>query len=481
MDINGWLTVITVFTAIFALLPKEDLFFRFLRTSQFEKILFSVINLVLVPYLIFFERIAQRWRCFENFTWSWGFDPANIAFLLFYISLLWLLFRLFSKPKIRTDAKIIEFFKDLLNEKPFNEFFKLFTKYTSVKRISDSWETYKEVFFQPRFLQNILELRPSYLLQFWKKFNTENDFQSIFRLFLENPNSAYYSEIKEHWNSYSLLADKPFLNTVIKDNLSQSIDNGIFMNLTDHVSRHLQSENGANCIYNRPHFDLKISGEEGFDLPLYYHIQFIGILYSTAIENKTDIGKLSKRYLNMQSIYSSMVGQMLNNFVVAEDKKDKVYQTNYHWLIGEIFKIQGHWLSEFSDKWKGEDGKGDKESSYISFIPFSMSLCLDHLYKGLEDGKVELQFITEKIHYYILMHYYSTNNVRLLSSIEEKFIKRIPRGHLDEVLRYSINGKYAISFDDFKNDNFEQLNGFDNNRLERLLGVYNKIISHNGV
>ncbi|MEX2410015.1 MAG: hypothetical protein WD607_01365, partial [Candidatus Paceibacterota bacterium] len=107
MDINGWLTVISVFTAIFALLPKEDLVIRFLRTTRFEKILFGVITITLIPYLIFFEKFVQRWSYFEKFTFSWGFDPKNIAFALFYITFLWLLFRFFSKPKAKADGAIL--------------------------------------------------------------------------------------------------------------------------------------------------------------------------------------------------------------------------------------------------------------------------------------------------------------------------------------------------------------------------------------
>lgn len=37
MDINGWLTVITVFTAISALIPRADLVLSFYRIKPIEK------------------------------------------------------------------------------------------------------------------------------------------------------------------------------------------------------------------------------------------------------------------------------------------------------------------------------------------------------------------------------------------------------------------------------------------------------------
>lgn len=470
MDINGWLTVITVFTAIFALLPKEDLFLRFQSTSPFEKILFGVINIALIPYLIFFEKIVQRWSCFEEFSFSWGFDPENIAFALFFISFLWLLFRLFSKPKAKADKKNIDFYKDLLNEKPFDEFFKLFTKYTPTEYISADWEHYKELLFQPKFLNKILESKPSYLLQFWEKFNTENDFQSIFRLFLENPNSAYYSEIKEHWNSYSLLDDKPFLNTVIRDNIRQSIHNGILMVFADHVSKHLQAEYGKVGIYNQEHYHPRIREDEGFELPIYYHIRFIGLMYSSAIESRIDISAISHRYTNMQTIYSGMVEQMINNIIVTEENANKEYPTNYHWLISEIFDLQSNWLTSFSDERYEEERYIDKDSSYVSFIPFSMSLCLSELYKGLRKERITIEFLNRKIYYNILSHYFNPGLHDIMKvSIENKVIQKIPNELLEAILDFALDEEFAIDFDDLIKENFGLINNGEREILLRLL------------
>lgn len=224
MDLNGWLTVITVFTAIIALLPKEDLTIIFQRTKPFEKWIVVFILMVVIPFLIVFPKLVSRWEYLGRLGFTWGFAPENIAFGLFYGCLIWLIILLFiRKPNAKVDNRTIEYFIELLNEKPFEEFFKLFTKYTSEKVVYANWDDFNVLIFQPKFLNKVLEYQPSYLLQFWDKLSNEKDFQSIFKLFLENQNSAYYSEIKEHWNSYSLLDDKPFLRKILKDNLGQSI------------------------------------------------------------------------------------------------------------------------------------------------------------------------------------------------------------------------------------------------------------------
>lgn len=132
MDINGWLTVITIFTAIAALLPREDLLLRFQKTGCIEISCLLAINLLLVPMLIFFQK---KIYC------SFGYNAQDVAFILVYVSFLWLLFRLFIKPATnRFNTKILAYYNDLLNEKPFDDFFKLFTKYTSVQHINNHWQ-----------------------------------------------------------------------------------------------------------------------------------------------------------------------------------------------------------------------------------------------------------------------------------------------------------------------------------------------------
>lgn len=473
MDINGWLTIITVFTAIFALLPKEDLVLRFQRTYLVEKILVSASVVVIMPFLIIFEKLVQHWAFFEMFTVSWGFASPNIAFALFYACLLWLIFRLFFVSRnYKPETATIGYFIELLNEKHFEEFFKVFTKFNSQQIINSNWEQYKSLFTQPKFLQNVLANRPTYLLQFWSNFDNENEFTSIFRLFLENPNSVYYKEIKEHWNSHTLLDDKPFLDTVIKTNLYQSVHNGILNVFTDHVSRHLQTElgRGKDSIYNHEHYYSRIREEEGAELPIYYHIHFIGLMYSTAIATKVDISSISNRYTNMQSIYSSIIEKMIDNVIIANDNVSKEYPTNYHWLIGEIFSVQSNWLSLFSDEYYPKHRYFDKDSGYVDFIPFSLSLCITELFKGLNAGKISIKFLNSTIHYFVFSHYFSTRlNDTIRDSIEKEIITKIPPELFQPILNFSLNEKFAIDFNDFANERFRLAKGREREILLRLL------------
>lgn len=465
MDINGWLTVITVFTAIFALLPREDLVLSFQRTNKIEKRLVFAILLFVIPYLIVFPQLTGRWPDLKKLGFSWGFAPANIAFALFFLCFLWLLLRLFFiKPNGKSDSKTIEYYLELLSEKSFEEFFKIFTKYTSPKEINKNWNNFEKIVFQPKFLNGVSNYQPTYLLQFWDNFSNEEDFQSIFRLFLENQNSAYYKEIKEHWNSYSLLSDKPFLNKVLKDNLQQSVHNNLIPILSDFALKHLHSEHDKTSIYNQPHFYAKIREEEGYDLPIYYHIRFIGLLYSSAIRNKVDISTLSQRNTNMQSIFSTMVHEMINNVHVNEENFNKEYPTNYHWLIGEIFSITDNWVSNFGNDYYSE------KSSYNTFIPFSFSLSMDELYKGFERNKISQRFINSMIYYHMLSDYFDFSiKPDFKSSIEDEVISRIPEKHLKPILKFALDERFAVNYENFVTGKFGFLNNGEKEILARLL------------
>lgn len=459
MDINGWLTVITVFAAIFALLPREDLVLSFIQTNKIEKTLVFVILLFVIPFLIFFSQLAGRWPQLKHLGFSWGFDPGNIAFALFFVCFLWLILRLFLiKSNGKSDKKLIEYYLEILNEKSFEEFFKIFTKYTTTKEINKNWGSFKEIIFQPKFLNGTSNYQPAYLLQFCEIFSNEEDFQSIFRLFIENKSSAYYKEIKEHWNSYSLLSDKPFLNKILKENLQQSVKNNLILILSDFALKHLQSEHNKISNYNQPHFYPKMTENEGYDLPIYYHIRFVGLLNSFAIRNKISI-------TNMQTIFSTMVHEMINNIYVNEDNLNKAYPTNYHWLISEIFSITANWVNDFGEEYFSE------KSSFNNFIPYSFAMSMNELYDGFDRNKVNSQFINRMIYYNILSNYFELSiDPKFKSSIEKEVIARIPEKHLKSILEFALDEKFAINLDNFTNGYFGLLN-------KRKKGILNQLLT----
>lgn len=458
--------MITVFSAIFALIPRTDLILTFYRVKPFEKWSAFIIVVAIIPFLILFPNIAARFKFFQRFTVAWGLAPSTIAFLLFYISFLWLMVRLFwVNPKAKADKRSIGYYTELLNEQSFEEFFKLFTKYTSTVEINKHWIAYKQIVFHPKFLQGVLKNQASFLLQFWQQFSSEKDFQTIFRLFLENENSAYYKEIKEHWNTYSLLDDKPFLNKVIRDNLQQSIHNGLFLVFADYVSNHLQAEHDKTSIYNQPHIYPRIREEEGYDLPLYYHIIFIALLYSSAIENKIDISILSHRYTNMQSIYANMVEGMINNIDITQVDDRREYPTNYHWLISEMLSLIDNWLTTFS-----EENNFSNDSSYIDFIPFCFSLCMNELYKGFSRGKVSQKFINSMMYYHMLSDYFSHHktNDEMRTSIENNILEKIPKEHLEPIFDFALDEKFAMHYYNLVEEDYRMMHSGELQVLRRL-------------
>ncbi|MCT4613374.1 MAG: hypothetical protein N4A49_00705 [Marinifilaceae bacterium] len=475
MDINTWLTVITVFTAIIALIPKDDLNLNLNSISKFEKILAVVLLLFVIPYLIYFENLADVITLLNVFTITKGFAPTNIAFSIFYVVFIWFLVRLFVfKSKITITPKNLEYLTDILNRKSFDEFFKLFTKYNSKTMISKNWDEYKNIILNPSFLNNVVVNNSNYLLQYWEKLNEENDFQQIFRLFLENPHSAYYSEIKTHWNSYELLEDNPFLKTIIKDNLTLSINNGILRCFADFVSNQLQQEANSNSFYNQGFQLSRIRENQGWDLPVYYHIRFIGLLYSTAIRNKVDISMLSHRYTNMQTIYSSIIKQLIENISRDNIDLEKEYPSNNHWLISEIFSLQSEWLSSFGDEYSDEKYYFDETSSYVSFIPFSLRLCLNELHDGFSKLKISKDFLINKYYYNVLSHYFSHSlNRKVKESIENEILLKIPQNIKEDVYNYAFDEKYAITLEDFKNNKFEKLRESEIAILNDLKKIFN--------
>ena len=205
MDINGWLTVITVFTAIFALWPKEDLILFKYKTLKVEQFAVMIILVFVLPYLIFFNQLKERIPFLKDFTVINGIEPTNLAFLFFFVTFLWILFRLFIwNPKVKATVKAVKYFKEILTEKPFEEFYNIFTKHTSPKDVSNSWELYRPIVMNPKFLNGIFPNHTSYLLEIWEKFENEEDFNSIVEKVFKNNTIDGVFSLDEHSSTYSM-------------------------------------------------------------------------------------------------------------------------------------------------------------------------------------------------------------------------------------------------------------------------------------
>lgn len=470
MDINGWLTVITVFTAIFALLPKENRKLTEMMIPKLEKYCFILIFIIIIPYLIIFPKLLYRFSFLKMFCFSNGFESGNIAFGLFYLSFLWLILNIYKPHNNKHSKETVELFIEILNEKYFDEFFKIFSKYTSSQNIIDNWNLFQAIILHPKFLNNIVVKNPSYILPFWNKFSNEEDFRNVFRSYLENENSGYYLEIKGHWNSYSLLNNKQFLEIVLHENIKQSIDNGLIIIFSDFTTKHLRGEHGKQSIYNQKHFSPRIREDEGFDLPAFHHITFIGLLYETVIQDKIDISASPNKYTNMQSIYSGMINEMINNIIPIEINQSGEIQTNYHWLITRIFSLSNNWLKTFND-----EDYFEPNSSYIHFIPNSISLCLDELYSGNKKGKISEDFIIKEISFSILFDYFKDSlNDKLKTEIENYIISKIPKKFKKQIFDYVLNKDFAIDYDQLIKENYGRTPNNDRKSLIRFRDFNNK-------
>lgn len=291
-------------------------------------------------------------------------------------------------------------------------------------------------------------------MKFIEQFN-KNDFEIFFTLHLNNPKSLYFSEIEEHWNSHDLLVNKPLLNSIIKTHLNKSIDFEILNIFTDYTSHFIQNKCRKQEIYNQKPYHSTISKNEGFDLQLYYHICFIGLLYSTAINNKVDIST------NMNTIYSSMVKKIIENI---KTNNDDDYPTNYHWLINEVFDLQSNWLHTFNDI-----EYFDRESSYVNFIPNSLSFCLAELYEGMQNDKISISFLNKIIYHHILKHYFSTDlNLELITSIEEKIFDEKFKEYKEMILNFALKERFAIDYQAFVNGDFQIMSKKEKEMLNRM-------------
>lgn len=467
MDINGWLTVITVFTAIFALWPREDLMLFKYKTSMFEQLAIAIVLVFVLPYLITFDNLKERFTWLKTFTVPNGIDPTNLAFLTFFIIFVWILYRLFiSNPKVKTSEKALKYFQEILIEKSFDEFYGLFSKHTSPKDVSDSWDLYRSIIMHPKFLNGIFPNHTSYLLEIWKDFENEEDFKTVFRLFLQNKDSDYYKEIKLHSDTYSLRPDAPFLNKLIKERMKESLENGILDILTDYIQEQLHNESSPDSLYNRVHSYNRVREDEGFKMPIYYHIRFYGLMYSYAIENR------SRDNPRMLSFYSSITETMVNNLhKLGEFEAKSEYPTNYHWLISEICSIINNWADTFGEEYY------DNKSDYNSHIPFMFQLVMESIYVGFGRGKINSDFLRSRIYYGILSTYFDLMiNDEFKSQIEEEVIGKIPASYMKAIFDFALNERFAISYDDLKKARYGHIQ-HDVKILKRLKEFLDKVDS----
>jgi len=295
-------------------------------------------------------------------------------------------------------------------------------------------------------------------------FKGENSFKKQLKSELETPSSVLHEEIKNNWNSYSLIDSSKFLKSIMVDHLPESIDYGMLPIIADFAGKHLNYDQQSKYVYNQEHVHAHLHEDEGYALPAYYPICLVGILYSTAINNKVDINTVSLQLGTMRSIFSSMVKYMITNIDPNPASAEKEYPSNYHWLIGEMLDRADHWIGEFCEK-----ENFDPASSYVESIPAIIGYCFDELYEGEQNGKLDTGFIIRQLYYHCLSTYFSarTNDIMRVS-IEEEIIKKIPERLIIPVLKYALDEKFALGVDHLVTGRFGTINSHEEAILNRF-------------
>ncbi len=296
-------------------------------------------------------------------------------------------------------------------------------------------------------------------------FFSKEVFQKELKKLISQRDSVYYTELEEHWNCHSLINTSSFLSQLLDKQLPKSIEYGLLPLISDLVNNHLYYDKDTKYIYNQPHIYPHNREDEGRNLPVYYHIRLIGILYATAIHNKVDIDTVSRSYKNMQGIYSTIINGMVDNLKeIDEIDSSKEYPSNYHWLIGEIFSTENNWLTRFN-----EEEFFVESFSYVDFIPFSLRLCLSELYKAVRKQKIDEKFLVHQVYYGVFTEYFSPLiNDLLKTSIEKNIISEIPDEFLVPILRFSFDEKFAMNFEEFCEGRFRVVNSKEREILHRL-------------
>jgi len=426
MDINGWLTVITIVTAIFALMPKEEQVILQYKTIPVEKYIFLGIILFVLPYLILFKELVKLMPFLKSFTVQNGIEPQLLAFVIFFITLLYTLLRFFVFKPSRVNEKLIDYYENLLYQKPFEDFFSILTRHHKPEQILSNWNVFSKIFDNPIFLRSVVQNRSKYLIQFFHKYETKEEFSALFKLFLDSPDSILYEELYDEPIPSTLKHFYPFLNALLK-NIDASIELGFLGLIEDHANKILTKENTKDSRYNQLH-DYPVEEKVGFDLPLYYHIRLIGLIYDTAIERNVNV------YGIRQTMLQNIVKKIISNLQVQGLDLKKEYPNKYFWLLSEIFGIHRDWIRQQGVK------EWDDQSNLNSFVNYSYWLCLDALIEGYMDSKIDMSFITLVAHYDFLTNYYHHEmKGDFLNVMEEEVISRIPDTTLVHILDRSLD------------------------------------------
>ncbi len=437
---------------------------------------FFVLNLtLLMPILFYFRSISERCTWFNVFTVSWGFEPENLAFGLFYLSLGFLLADYQFGIRNRQAAKV-PFFMELFKSQPSVETFTLFNKYVSEKSIENGWDGYKELIMNKQFLNFQIKLKPHTVVGYLKSVTTEEDLRSLLLTVMKSEESIYHTELKAHCNSSSLVEGYPFLNELIGPNVGKYLKLDLLSVIQEVMILDAQSNANHDSLYLKTYLDPTHRISKGFHLPFYNHLKLVELLYSSLIEQAIEVDEIGNNRSHKMSLLSEPL-QILASYLPKVNKPDLgEYDSEGHWLFAQALGLHKTWLNLYSGHLKESKPKNIPTST-IRFAVYSNVNCISLLYKASSQQRIQNEHFLSWICHNLWRPYFdSSEDSEIKSLFEENLTWLSGRHNLFEGVNYSLNLCFAINLQKLKKENYttvktdlEKLN-----RVKRfLLGLTN--------
>jgi hypothetical protein len=448
MSLSDWFTAFGLFIAVYALFSSEERRILALKLERADPYFFlSALfgTLILIKY----NDVYHRFNYLKCFDVSWGINSSNWALILFLSAAIYYAIKLYRIPSKLPSPDLINYYQTLMKQ-DFKTFFRLFNKYEKSANNNEHFDTYKLIVFEPAFLEGVSD-QPYYYTNLLDKIDKET-FRKYFTGLLNNHNSIFYKELSLNADTKLVNEENYFLYKLLHTSPGLFFNIGGLTILRDWHVKYLESEKlkRAQSVYNQ-NPELVVQGFE-LSLPLYLHIVFIRLVYQEAIVQKIDPSALDNSYTNMQSIFSNLIEKIIGCIDVSTYKQHESaeYPLKYHYLISEIFDTIDGWMD-----WYNEDKNFETQSSLLSFFPSCMRWCLQELIKGYESGVIPEDFVLRVYHYHLMLIYYKHDlKEELAAEIENKCILEIPANLLEDILTYSLDEEFALSYREFKEGEF---------------------------
>jgi hypothetical protein len=448
MGISDWFTILGLFLAIYALISTEERRILVYKLGKFN-VWLILLAFTLMLCFIKYQDLYDRFEFLEKLNKYGIIHSSNWALVIFIGTVIYFAVCFYKIAEKLPSKDLINYYKTLMKQ-DFKVFYGLFNKYEKNATDKKHFESYKTILFEPVFIEGVSE--EQYYFSDLLNSMDELTFKKYFTSILNNSNSIFYKELIRNSEYNSVQEENYFLVKIIRDNPKMFFDIGGFEILRDWQLRHLEVEKikGSQSIYNQPIPDFINSFE--LSMPLYLHILFVKLLYQEAILQKIDIGSLSKSYPNMQTVFSTIIEKCIDCIDLKEYKKYKKQENplKYHYLISEIFMMYQNWLEAFN-----KEEYFVLKNSLFGFFTLSLNLSINALTEGVNKKVISNDFFIRQIRFHLFNVYFKHDLKDVLrTELENVCIGKISPQNLENILTYTLDGEFGLSFGDFKNKIF---------------------------